>query len=244
MSNEYQDTLFSRPEAQLGDFRFDERVVKVFPDMIARSVPGYPLITPSIALLARRYAQPNSRIYDLGCSLGAATLAIRRAVQTQGIRIIAVDNSEAMIKRCCQLVAEDNSVIPVDVSLGDIEDTDIDNASVVVLNFTLQFLEPKNRQALISRIAEGLRQGGILILSEKIRFSDEGQQNNQTDWHHDFKRAQGYSDLEIAQKRSALENVMKPDTEADHMRRLTEAGFANTYRWFQCFNFASYIAIK
>jgi tRNA (cmo5U34)-methyltransferase len=242
--NDDLDNLFAKSRAVTSGFRFDEQVVKVFPDMIARSVPGYELVVPMIGLLARRYAQPDSNIYDLGCSLGAASLAMSLAVRTGGVGIIAVDNSEAMVARCKKNMAEKGGVVPIDVRLQNMLDTKIENASIVVLNFTLQFLDRDQRQTLIGQISEGMRPGGVLILSEKICFAETSEQTDQTTWHHDFKRAQGYSDLEIAQKRNALEDVLRPETEAAHIKRLQQAGFTSTRRWFQCFSFASYIAFK
>ena len=239
-----RDQIYSSPVQQVTDFRFDERVVRVFPDMINRSVPGYSLIIPMLGLLARRFAQPDSHIYDLGCSLGAATLAMRRAVSQPDVQIVAVDTSPAMIKRCSELVAQDNSRVPVSVALGDVRDTDIDKASLVVLNFTLQFLAPDDRQALLNRIYQGLNENGALVISEKICFDDEIEDRLQTELHHDFKRSQGYSDLEIAQKRNALEKVMQLDTLAGHRERLAGAGFKYIYPWYRCFNFASLLAIK
>ena len=242
--NDEQDKLFAKNRALSSGFRFDEQVVKVFPDMIARSVPGYELVIPMIGMLARRYAQPDSQIYDLGCSLGAASLAMSLAVRASGSRIIAVDNSEPMVIRCRKNVSGKKGVVPIDVRLQNILETDIENASVVVLNFTLQFLDRDQRQALINRIATGMRTGGVFIISEKICFEDEMEQADQTAWHHDFKRAQGYSELEIAQKRNALEDVLRPETEASHFKRMQTAGLSRQHRWFQCFSFASYIAFK
>ena len=239
-----QDTLFAKNRAVTSGFRFDEQVVKVFPDMITRSVPGYELVVPMIGMLARRYAQPDSVLYDLGCSLGAASLAMSLAVRAGGTRIVAVDNSEAMVERCRKVVAERRGAVPIDVRLQNMMETPVENASVVVLNFTLQFIAPEERQAQIDRIAAGMRTGGALILSEKICFEDEREQADQTAWHHDFKRTQGYSDLEIAQKRNALEDVLKTETEAAHLHRFDQAGLSLSRRWFQCFSFASYIAFK
>ena len=239
-----QDNLFAKSRALTTGFRFDEQVVKVFPDMIARSVPGYELVVPMIGMLARRYAQPDSRIYDLGCSLGAASLAMSVAVRASGTEIIAIDNSEAMVARCKKSVSDNSGSVPIDVRLQNMLDTRIEKASVVVLNFTLQFLDRGQRQTLINQIAAGMRTGGVLIISEKICFEDEQEQADQTAWHHDFKRAQGYSELEIAQKRNALEDVLQPETETAHFKRLKQAGLSRPRRWFQCFSFASYIAFK
>jgi len=243
MSDEH-DNLFAKSRAVTSGFRFDEQVVKVFPDMIARSVPGYELVVPMIGMLARRYAQPDSQIYDLGCSLGAASLAMSLAVRAGGTEIIAVDNSEAMVARCISNVDKSGGAVPIDVRLENMLDTRIENASVVVLNFTLQFLDREQRQALVNQVAVGMRAGGALIISEKICFEDDQEQSDQTAWHHDFKRAQGYSELEIAQKRNALEDVLRPETEAWHFKRLQQAGLSRPRRWFQCFSFASYIAFK
>jgi len=243
MSDE-QDKLFAKSRALTTGFRFDEQVVKVFPDMITRSVPGYELVVPMIGMLARRYAQPDSKLYDLGCSLGAASLAMSLAVRASGTRIIAVDNSAAMIARCKKNVAENGGAVPVDVHLQNMLETPIENASVVVLNFTLQFLDLDQRQSQVNRIAAGMRPGGALIISEKICFEDALEQADQTTWHHDFKRTQGYSELEIAQKRNALENVLRPEKENSHLQRFQLAGLSRYHRWFQCFNFASYIAFK
>jgi len=239
-----KDRLFDAEISEPGDFLFDERVVSVFPDMIKRSVPGYGLLVPMTGLLARRYAQADSNLYDLGCSLGAVSLAMRAAVRAEGARTLAIDSSADMIGRLQEILQEqpDDSLMPVLPLQQDILDTRIENASVVILNFTLQFISPSDRQALLSGIATGLNPGGILVLSEKISFEDPAEQELQTAWHHDFKRAQGYSELEIARKRDALENVMKPDSLEIHRERLRKAGFGRICLWYQGFNFVSLVA--
>lgn len=241
-----KDQLYEDTPTEAGDFVFDERVVRVFPDMIRRSVPGYGTIVPMIGMLARRYAQAGTRIYDLGCSLGAATLAMRAAVQAPDLRIVAVDNSPEMIAGLeRELAAQgDRGRPPVEVRLADLMDTAVEQASVVVLNFTLQFVEPARREGLLARIADGLLEGGVLLLSEKICFDDPAVQALQTGWHHDFKRAQGYSDLEIARKRDALENVLVPESMERHRERLLSAGFQSVVPWFQGFNFVSMVAFR
>jgi tRNA (cmo5U34)-methyltransferase len=241
-----KDTLFDSGIQKAGDFVFDERVVRVFPDMINRSVPGYSLVVPMIGLLARQYASDHSNLYDLGCSLGAVSLAMRSAVQAKGTRIWAVDNSKGMISKLKSSLQENSGSGLPDIQPlhQDVLETGIENASVVVLNFTLQFLDPAKRADLLRKIAQGLIPGGVLVLSEKIRFEDPQEQALQTHWHHEFKRAQGYSDLEIAQKRDALENVMKPDSMQQHRLRLKEAGFNHVYPWFQGFNFVSMVAFR
>lgn len=242
--NTSQDTIYAQAYENISDFQFDEKVAGVFHDMIRRSVPGYGQIINTLGDFAKKYVSTDSNIYDLGCSLGAATLSIRRHVDNRNCKIIAVDNSESMIQRCRENLSAYVSETPVDLVCGDIRDIKIENASMVVLNFTMQFLAPKDRERLLSNIYQGLKPGGILVLSEKLNFEDDSIQSLLVDLHLDFKRANGYSELEISQKRSSLEHVMKPDTLGQHEARLKAQGFKHFNVWFQCFNFASMVAIK
>jgi tRNA (cmo5U34)-methyltransferase len=237
---EGRDDLYRRAAPPQGDFVFDETVADVFPDMIQRSVPGYPAIINMIQLLAGRYAQAGSRLIDLGCSLGASTIALAEGAAGRDCLITAVDNAPAMIDKARRL-AEGRSEA-IDWVCGDIRDTVIDDASVVVLNFTLQFLPTAKRLDLLRRVREGLRPGGVLILSEKIAGADAAADALLVDMHHAFKQANGYSALEISRKRSALEHVLIPETVAVHRQRLERAGFVRADVWFQCFNFMSLVA--
>lgn len=238
-----QDRIYATPR-EVAPFRFDEAVVRVFPDMIRRSVPGYATMIEMTGVIAGRYAQPGSRLYDLGCSLGATTLAMRHHLPHADCRIIAVDNAPAMIARAGELLASAGDGAPVDLRCEDIRETAFTDASVVALNFTLQFVPCADRVPLLARIHDSLRPGGVLVLSEKIRFDDAQEQSLNEALHHAFKRAEGYSDLEIAQKRSALEQVLVPDTLDEHVARLRAAGFRDIAPWFRCFNFASLVAIR
>lgn len=239
-----RDDLFARPLGAVADFIFDEDVVSVFPDMIKRSVPGYETIIAMTGTLAEKYVQEDSNCYDLGSSLGASTLAIARNIGTRRATLIAVDNSAAMISRCRTVLDSQNLDRRIELHCTDIRQVTIANASMVVLNFTLQFVPVEDRDALLATIYNGLNPGGILVLSEKVRFADEGLDSLMIELHHSFKRANGYSDLEVSQKRDALENVLLPETLGAHKARLEKAGFRCADVWFQCFNFASLIAIK
>ncbi len=238
------DLIYSNPHTQVKDFAFDAQVVEVFPDMISRSVPGYNTIIDTIGRLSQRFVQKKTSIYDLGCSLGAATLAIRKGITATNCQIISVDNSPAMVDRCKMHINAFKGDTPVEVIEGNIQDIKIENASMVVLNFTLQFIDKAERQSLINSIASGINSGGILVISEKISHNNSVIDEHLIDLHHDFKRANGYSELEVAQKRTALENVMRTDSIEQHITRLTKAGFKHVSPWFQCFNFVSFIAIK
>ncbi|HIB67413.1 MAG TPA: carboxy-S-adenosyl-L-methionine synthase CmoA [Phycisphaerales bacterium] len=238
-----KDTIYSMPLAKVGDFRFDEQVVQVFPDMIERSVPGYGSILSMIGELAARYVGEGSHVYDLGCSLGACTKVIRGRIPAN-CHIHAIDSSQAMIESLRRALEPSEDLATVEVEKADIRDVTIDKASLCVLNFTLQFIAPEGREALLERIFHGLNLGGALVLSEKICFPQENQQELLTDLHHSFKRANGYSDLEIAQKRTALEKTLIPETLETHLKRLERVGFSVATCWFQCFNFVSILAIK
>jgi tRNA (cmo5U34)-methyltransferase len=216
--------------------------------MIARSVPGYASILSMIEQLAGRFIQPETNVYDLGCSLGAATLLIRPQAPTS-CTIHAVDNAPAMVKRLRERIAESDAQLgqqacSVEVQEADIRHVPICNASFVVLNLTLQFVPAEDRRDLLQTVYNGLLPGGGLLLSEKICFADAAQQSLLTELHHDFKRAHGYSDLEIAQKRTAIENRLIPETLETHVARLKSVGFNLVAPWFQCFNFVSMLAVK
>lgn len=242
--NEARDSLYANPVGGLEKFRFDDGVARVFPDMIKRSVPGYTTIVAMTGLLAARYASAGSNLYDLGCSLGASTLAMRQHVHAIDCRIIAVDNSAPMLDRCRNIIDTDTHDTPVELVCGDLQEVAIENASVVVLNFTLQFVPPQLRDAVIAKVFSGLRPGGIMVLSEKVSFEDPYLDALNIELHEQFKASNGYSELEIAQKRSALENVLLPETLHAHKARIAHSGFSSCDVWFQCFNFASLIAVK
>jgi tRNA (cmo5U34)-methyltransferase len=197
-----------------------------------------------IEQLASRFVRSGTTVWDLGCSLGAATRLIRRQAPTDCV-IHAVDNSSAMIERLRTLLQESSETgCPVELHEADLRSVEIRNASFVVLNLTLQFLHPDQRSQVIQKIAEGMEPGGALLLSEKICFADPQQQDLLPNLHHDFKRSHGYSDLEISQKRSAIENLLIPETLETHVQRIRDAGFRTVAPWFQCFNFASILAVK
>jgi tRNA (cmo5U34)-methyltransferase len=246
-----RDQIYLLPRERVGDFTFDDAVAEVFPDMIARSVPGYASILSMIEQLAARFVQPRTNIYDLGCSLGAASLLVRQQAPLS-CTIHAIDNAPAMVQRLQQRIFEIAAVetkagkefCDVEVHEADMRDFCMSNASLVVLNLTLQFIPASERQAVLQAIFDALVPQGALLVSEKICFSDPAQQSLLNELHHDFKRAHGYSDLEIAQKRTSLEKRMIPETLDAHLSRLKSVGFQIVAPWFQCFNFVSILAVK
>ena len=229
-------------------FRFNDNVAEVFPDMLKRSIPGYGASIEAVGSLAARFVKAGTNCYDLGCSLGAATLAMRQGIREPGCRIVAVDVAPAMIRRCREIMDEDDRLnapeTEVDVVEQDICDTTFSNASMVVLNYTLQFVDPAERNSLIQRIHDGLNPGGILVLSEKVVDEDAEMETLLFDLHHEHKRRNNYSAMEVARKRAALENVLIPETVAAHKERLSGAGFTSSAVWLRYFNFVSIIATR
>jgi tRNA (cmo5U34)-methyltransferase len=237
-----RDDIFQAPESGAAPFRFDARVAAVFEDMIERSVPGYRLTLDLLGTIAGAIGADAPRCYDLGCSLGAATLAMLRGARSESMQVIAVDNSPDMIAQARRQFERAGLGGRVDLRCADLRDTPVESADLVVLNFTLQFVPLADREALLRRIASGLRPGGRLVLSEKLQFDDAAEQHLLTELHHAFKHDQGYSRLEIARKRSALERVLVPEMLATHRQRLQRAGFRRSTVWLQCFNFVSLLA--
>ncbi|MDH5456235.1 MAG: carboxy-S-adenosyl-L-methionine synthase CmoA [Gammaproteobacteria bacterium] len=229
-------------------FRFNEKVARVFPDMLRRSIPGYAASIEGIGSLAARFVRAGTTCYDLGCSLGAATIAMRHGIREPCCRVVAIDSSPAMIERCRELIREDDELngpeTEVDVAQHDVREVQISNASMVVMNYTLQFIDPGDRDALIRRIFAGLNEGGLLVLSEKVVDEDDHMESLLVDLHHEHKRRNHYSALEIARKRAALENVLVPESVAAHRERLQKAGFSHAAVWLRYFNFVSIIAIR
>lgn len=242
-----KDEIYTTAESGDRPFRFNAAVAEVFPDMLRRSIPGYAASIEAIGSLAARYVSANSNCYDLGCSLGAASLAMQAGIAVSGCNIVAVDNAPAMVKRCREIVqhaANQTHMTPIDVQQADVRDITIENASMVVMNYTLQFLSREDRDAMVRQICEGLLPGGLFLLSEKVVDDDAHMEELLVDLHHEHKRRNDYSQLEISRKRAALENVLIPESVAVHRERLATAGFAHSGVWLRYFNFVSIVAIK
>lgn len=238
-----KDKIYSKAHKKISPFVFDKRVASVFDDMISRSVPGYSDIIQMCGVLAQIHVKPRTRVYDLGCSLGAASREVLRAIPGKSYELVAVDSSAAMIEKA-RLLLKGRYQASVLLDCSSVEEVGIKNASFVMLNFVLQFIPKENRLALLQKIYAGMNAGGALVLSEKIDFPTKEERVSQRKLHEEFKKSKGYSDLEISQKRTALEKVLIPETLATHEKRLRQAGFSEIYVWFRCFNFASLVAVK
>ena len=239
-----RDTLFTVPQKSVAPFEFNARVAAVFDDMIRRSVPAYAEILRRQVQLIAQFHQPGTRIYDLGCSTANLGLGLCSYLPEADFDLVAVDRSEPMLERCRERLKTVPRPERVSLVCGDIRRTAIQGASVVVLNYTLQFLPPADRLDLLQRIAAGLVPEGILLFCEKVVHADPALAVLQQRFYHAYKRENGYSELEISQKREALEKVLLPETVETHLERLGRAGFGPVDIWHKWFNFAAFIAIK
>ncbi len=245
-----KDTVFAQKKALITPFQFNTAVAEVFDDMLTRSVPLYWEAIKQQARMTRRFYLEKTRIYDLGCSHGNQGMAILDEFGPAPFAMTAVDTSRPMISKYSKRLSalEPNQTIGqgqfIDLVCRPMEEISIDNASVVVINLTLQFLDPEKRDSLICTIYQGLSPGGILMLTEKTIHSGLVFNDLEQDFYCQFKRENGYSDLEISQKRDALEKVLIPESVEIHNDRLISAGFSQINVWMKWFNFTSMLAIK
>ncbi len=239
-----KDEVFKEPITQSSDFKFDQRVVTVFDDMVTRSVPYYLEMQRMIGELASEYAKPGTNVYDLGCSTGT-TMKNMDAMVDQHIKFIGIDDSGQMLKQCEENLTNVGVTRPFELINCDLnKGVDIKNASVVVLCLTLQFIRPLYRVKLLEQIRAGMNEGAVLILVEKILAEESSLNRNFIRYYYDFKKRNHYSEMEIAQKREALENVLIPYKLSEDIDMLLTSGFSHCEVFFKWYNFAGMIAFK
>ncbi len=238
-----RDRIF-RTDAVQEDFSFNEEVAAVFDDMLDRSVPCYHLVIDAMAQLLARRLPNGALIYDLGCSVGTGLLALVERLSGRGFRYVGVDNAPAMLRQARSKIQDTVQSAFVRFQEGDIITCPLTDARAVLCNYTLQFVRPVARQAFVRRIYEALPQGGIFLLSEKTIAHAPALNRDFIAIHHNFKRARGYSELEIAAKREALENVLVPFSLQENVQLLQAAGFVEVEPFFTWFNFCSIVALK
>jgi len=239
-----KDTLFS-PPAKIPEFQFDENVARVFDDMLNRSIPFYNETQAMALRLARNFVKRKTRIYDLGCSTGTVLKNFAEEVSDNTVKLIGIDNSPAMLNRAKQKLRPLLKEKRVELWLKSLDETfDLRNASVVIMNYTLQFVRPLHREALMGRIHHGLVDNGALILLEKVLGNDSLFNRLYIELYYEFKKRQGYSDGEIHQKREALENILIPYRIEENIELMKKCGFENIDVFFKWYNFAGIIAVK
>lgn len=244
-SNDVQtDEVFKVAIQKTEDFKFDATVAQVFDDMVNRSVPFYCEIQRMIAEQAADYAQLNSCVYDLGCATGTTLIGMNALVE-KSIRFIGLDDSQKMLDRCQKKLESANFKRPFTLRMSNLNDElHIDNASVVVLCLTLQFVRPIYRERVLKNIFDGLNSGGVLILVEKILAEDSGNNRRFIQYYYNHKRRNHYSEMEISQKREALENILIPYKLSENITLLRDTGFSHCEVFFKWYNFSGLIAVK
>jgi tRNA (cmo5U34)-methyltransferase len=239
-----RDEVFREQYAKPSDFKFSSKVAGVFDDMVNRSVPYYEEMQRMVAELAADHANENSKIYDLGCSTGTTMIHMDQTVG-DNVQFVGVDDSRDMLDKCRNKLEQAQFKHPFDLVVADLnQDVKIDNASVAVLVLTLQFVRPINRERLIKQIFDGLQSDGALILIEKILAEDSRFNRDFIKYYYDMKRRHHYSELEISQKREALENVLIPYKLSENITLLRDAGFEHCEVFFKWYNFTGIIAKK
>jgi len=237
------DEVFREPASAVGDFRFDEKVASVFDDMVSRSVPFYAEIQRMIVEIATDYATPGSRVYDLGCSTCSTFAALDRTLEPS-IELVGLDNSDEMLERGRQKLAQAGSR-PVRLEWADLnQGLEISGASVALMILTLQFIRPLNREHLMKNVYDGLHDDGCLVLVEKVLGEDSLFNRQFIRYYYDYKRRMGYSELEISQKREALENVLIPYRLGENCDLLRRTGFRHIEVFFKWYNFCGIVAVK
>ena len=239
-----KDSIFKVGNFNDLTFTFNEEVTEVFEDMIDRSVPGYTSSLRLIENLSRKYFIEGTHCYDLGCSLGASSMSLMKAMGKREGKVFAIDNSPAMIAACEQKCADLTKTGKVKFIKQDVNEAQIEKASVVVINFVLQFLNSKDRDGLLKKLFLGMKQGALLILSEKIHFDNKFRNQTIDNLHHQFKSNNGYSKMEISRKRDALEGVLMTDLETLHLKRLESIGFKKVRKVMTNLNFMTLVAEK
>lgn len=239
-----KDEIFKENMATIADFNFGEKVVAVFDDMLDRSVPFYREIQRMIVEMAVDFAAEGTNIYDLGCSTGTTLLKVGQNIPGK-VKFIGVDYSRDMLDRCKQKLSahrffQEHELICADLNQG----VSIENASVVIMILTLQFIRPLNREKLIGSILKGLNENGCLILVEKVLGEDSVFNRHFIKYYYDLKKRNGYSELEIAQKREALENVLIPYKLLENRELLLKEGFRYCDVFFKWYNFCGMVAVK
>jgi tRNA (cmo5U34)-methyltransferase len=240
-----RDENFKKPKALIEDFNFGAETARVFDDMLDRSVPFYGEIQRMIGELAADFATPGSQVYDLGCSTGTTLMELDRTIPAADVRLIGIDSSEEMLEVARRKFETAPMLHPTELICRNLEhNLELSRASVVVMNLTLQFVRPLYRDRLIQTIAQGTQKRGCLLLVEKVLGQNSTLNRLFIKHYYEFKKRNGYSDMEIAQKREALENVLIPYHHEENRELLQRNGFRACDVFFRWYNFCGMIAVK
>lgn len=230
-----------------GKWKFDKDVTDVFPDMISRSIPGYGTMRDSVVRIANRFLsgeESNQYLLDLGCSRGDTIYEVLDSLAS-GIEVgcVGVDSSSDMILAAEQLFNGWNNVSFV---CGDITGIDITPGKYKVITsvLTAQFIPIDVRQDFFQNVHKGLSYDGVFIVVEKVLGETPTSQGLLVDIYHNFKKDNGYTDEQVEEKRKSLQGVLVPLRGSENEAMLKDAGFSNVQRFWQCLNFAGWMATK
>ncbi len=241
---EGKDAVFQK-EMKISDFAFNQEVAAVFDDMVSRSVPFYDEMQRMTVELVRDFARNDTQVCDIGCSTGTTLAMIDHATPDINATLVGIDNSRDMLKQAKDKFESLNLQHAYELKCADIHKRlPISNASVVIMLLTLQFARPLYREKIVKRIHESLIKNGAFLLVEKITSEDTTFNRLFIDHYYDFKRRNGYSEMEIAKKREALENVLIPYRIEENIQLLKQAGFRHVEVFFRWYNFCGIVATK
>lgn len=230
-----------------GKWEFNESVTSVFPDMLARSIPGYGTMRDSVVRIAKHFfssEKQNQYLLDLGCSRGDVIYEILDAVEPGcQINCVGVDSSQSMIAAAQKLFEGWDNVNFVQNDLVDIEIFP-GKYTVITCVLTAQFIPLDARQMFYEQVHKGLSIDGVFIIVEKVLGETPSSQALLVDVYHNFKKDKGYSNDQIEEKRKSLQGVLVPLRASENELMLKDAGFTNVQRFWQCLNFAGWIASK
>ena len=239
-----KDTLFQEERPLISDFNFGGDTAAVFDDMLDRSVPFYQEVQRMIGEMAQDFAVEGTGCFDLGCSTGNTLLRLDPLLPAD-MRFIGVDSSPEMLEKARTKFARVGMKRHCELVLADLNDGyPVSDASVVIMNLTLQFVRPLQRAQLMKFIADGIRPQGCLLLIEKVLSRDSTLNRLFIKRYYEYKERQGYSKMEIAQKREALENVLIPYRIEENRDLLLGAGFTFCDVFVKWYNFCGMIALK
>lgn len=241
-----RDEVFAT-ENPMGDFVFDQNVADVFDDMLDRSIPFYGEIQRmSVELGSHFLSTRGGVVYDIGCSTGNTLVQLMRVTDPRaGVRFVGVEPSAAMRQQCREKIRASELTHQIELLGDSVEDLpELPGAQVVIMLFTLQFVRPPQRDAVLVKIRDSLESGGALLLGEKVLADDTSLARTYIDLYHAYKERSGYSRTEIARKREALENVLVPYRVSENRDALLRAGFSRVDEVFRWYNFAVYLAVR
>ncbi len=227
-----------------GGFQFNRRVAEVFDDMLKRSVPCYSQVIEMTARILENFLISGDRVYDLGSSTGTTLIELARRLEHLKLKFTGFDNSAAMVEKATLKAEIYSKKERLKFKKKDITDLDLHQGGAIILNYTMQFVSPEIRKDFLTKIHGFLRPGGVLVMSEKVILSNPALNSGFVEFYHDFKRSMGYSEIEISNKREALENVLIPFTAEENLTLMKTAGFTNAQPFFQWFNFVSFMGIR